>query len=330
MKRSAGVTAAAVVLFIGSGFLVLMGIVTVLTVIFLKTPPNPQITASQQEIQSVGMIIGCAFYLILAAWGIVTGIGLFRLRKWARISVLVMGVVAVVSCLLMAIMMTIIFKMMSAPQAPQALLAAKIAMFGIFGLPAAIALWWILLFTRKSIKQQFAGKLAEPALDTLGVPPSGARPLSITIIAIFLMIGAPACIGSLLWGYSLAPQGFPVWFLGVRITGPGADFFYVITALIDLALGIGLWRIKPWARTGAIAWGFFSLLNIGCMILRAADLARTMDAMSRTMATPVTFHVPIAFVHIILAFAFIPLLVGLWFLIKRKSAFVLSPVTQEA
>ena len=79
--RPTGITIAAIVDLIGSAFLALLGLVSLFGLVAQVAVQPPEAVALR------GMqFIGVVLFLALSAWGVSTGIGLIRLRSWARIS----------------------------------------------------------------------------------------------------------------------------------------------------------------------------------------------------------------------------------------------------
>ena len=83
MNKPVGVTATAVFALLGS---LLMLACLVLVGLTLLLSPGRRSLAPEARL---GMTIGLAMFAIMAAWGTTTAIGLFRLRNWARVSMLV-------------------------------------------------------------------------------------------------------------------------------------------------------------------------------------------------------------------------------------------------
>jgi hypothetical protein len=77
MKRSVGITISAVIAFLGSGAVLLLG-----TSAFLIVP------ASQPQFLKYGTYFLGVLLVGFATWGIASGVGLLRLREWARVSLL--------------------------------------------------------------------------------------------------------------------------------------------------------------------------------------------------------------------------------------------------
>lgn len=90
MKRSGGVTAAATVLIVVSACVCLFALFSALGVVLVRiTDPNHPVAV-------IGFLIGAILIALIAVWGIITGVGILRLRRWAwfcmvAIAVLLMG-----------------------------------------------------------------------------------------------------------------------------------------------------------------------------------------------------------------------------------------------
>src|SRR5690349_4583250 len=87
-KRSASVTAAAVVAILTSLLILLGCSMALFSLLLFKLPANnPEIPSSVKT----AMVVMQGFMIALSLFGIATGIGLLYLRKWARISILIWG-----------------------------------------------------------------------------------------------------------------------------------------------------------------------------------------------------------------------------------------------
>src|SRR5690348_8114367 len=98
MKRSGDVTAAAVVMFCGSALLLLMSAFAVFGAI-AGSAGNAE---PQRQVELAGAVMIVVIYGGLAAWGIATGVGTVKLQPWARISAIVMSVLAIAGCVMAA------------------------------------------------------------------------------------------------------------------------------------------------------------------------------------------------------------------------------------
>ena len=198
MKRSIGVTFSAIVSLLGSALTLGLGVL-VIFLLFFFAPTRANFSGVASAPKAI-FVMGALVYILPAIWGIITSIGLFCLKNWARISILVFSVILI----LMGALVGLIMLLMPLPAAPAGA-ATQSTMTGIrlvmgafwFGI-AGIGVWWLILFTRPKVKAQFAAptpaypigeglQSATPAL--IGQARSSARPLSITIIAWLLLVG---------------------------------------------------------------------------------------------------------------------------------------------
>jgi hypothetical protein len=329
MKRSVGVTAAAVVLLLGSALLALVFIVSLATAI-LPSRISPQISQPGPVSATASTAVGTVFSLLLAGWGIVTAVGILRLRPWARISLMVVSIMAIFVNSMGIVTMFTLLPAMAGPLDPRTLLISRVMMLGIFGIPGTIAAWWLVLFTRPRVKQQFAAEASdvEQAVAPIELLPARSRqtrPVSITVISVVLMAAAGG-LGLMIPIYRLVwPIGFPALILGIRVTGYEAVLFYVAFGLLEVALGLGLWWMKPWAWAGTIAFCVFSLVNGAAMALRPATLVQMIAEINAANGVPPSFALPPAFFQAMFVLAVAPVLVALCFLLRNKPAFRPSP-----
>jgi hypothetical protein len=86
MQRCGGITVIAVLAIVGSFLCFAMSF---LVVVGLAVAPQASVDQPEGPIVKIGMIFAITFFVGLAIWGFVTSLGLFRLRRWARISTLI-------------------------------------------------------------------------------------------------------------------------------------------------------------------------------------------------------------------------------------------------
>ena len=88
MKRSAGITITAVIDFVGSAFTLFTALMSIFVLAAQSIIPPSRPGAPPIEIPPMLHYIQMAAVLIFvlaAVWGIATGVGLLKLREWARI-----------------------------------------------------------------------------------------------------------------------------------------------------------------------------------------------------------------------------------------------------
>jgi hypothetical protein len=298
MSRPVGVTASAVVAILGSVLLLLFAVMGVASQFMI--PPQSQLPNSTQL-----LIGGAAIFAALAGLGIWTSVGLFRLRSWARISIVVFACFLAASCVFgLAVTMAM-------PLPPGFSRGTehtfRQSMAAIYGTPLAIAVWWLIQFNTRSTKSAFASPM-----------PGGApeRPLSISIIAWASIAGGVSILLLIL-------MNTPAFLFGAIFTGWSAGVIYAIFAAISLYIGKGLLDLQERARLLAIGWYVFSFVHMGLITMVPALRQRVVvlqQALARNQKTPVVFDQS-AFTNVLLAFSAIVVAATIWFLMRNRAAF---------
>ena len=301
MSRPGGITASAIVAILGSIFALLLAVLSVAS-LFIETPqPRPPNSAQF-------VIAGAAMFAAFAGVGIWTAVGLFRLRSWARTSILVFaGFLAAGS--IFSLLMT-----MAVPTSP-AMTAGTEQLFRrviavMFGVPLAIAVWWLIQFNTRSTKAAFASPIAEAA---------SPRPLSITIIAWASIIGGASCLFQIL-------TRTPAFLFGAIFNGWSAGVIYAFYGAISLYIGKGLLDLRERARVLAIWWFGFSFVHLSVVTLvpplreRMLELQRTLI---QNQKNPIPFDQGMM-TNVILAFTAIVAASAIWFLIRNRATFARS------
>jgi hypothetical protein len=329
MKRPAGVTISAVVVFIGSGLALLFAVLMIFAfAVMPASDSTPALTRDAGLIMSVIM-------LGLAAWGIITGINLLQLREWARISMIVFSgllVVMAVPGLLMMLVMPLPTPPAAAfppgeamPSPQQLMMAVRIGMAIFYAVLALLGGWWMYLFNSRPVREQFrsaagsapaAGSSWAPAaLAPTALPGSPKRPISITIIAYLALLGA--CMFPILNILHL-----PLTFLGFFFTGGKAALIVSGYMSVQLLMAYGLLKLEKWGRSLAIYYFNFAIFNSIISVILPGAQARYEEAtaaMQTSMGLPPSpFQFPIWFS---LVFSLPMIAVQLWFVFTRRQAF---------
>src|SRR5260221_2459347 len=214
--------------------------------------------------------------LLCALFVVFTGIQVMRLRKWARVSMLVIA-----GCLLFFGLMGMVVMFVSAfvsipmqPTVPQGLL---FAILGItYGIPGAIAIWWLILFTRRSIVAQFQALAAiEPprAPSSLSVFNNPECPLAIRIVGWYL--GSFVIVIPFL---PFVPSSVPAIFFGHVYFGLAAAALYIANFAFISIPGIGLLLLKRWSYPLT-----FASQLLACANAVYSTLSPSYEASLRTM-----------------------------------------------
>ena len=313
MSRSVSVTIVAVLSLLGS--LLTLGLGLVMAIALLVTgKSNP---ALKEPFALVGMAIGMFFLIVPAIWGIATSVGLFLLKRWARLSILVFSVLlAVMSVFSMP--MLLLMPMPPTPGADAGMFAYfRFGFAGFYLLLAAVGVWWFILFTRPSVKGQFGASSAIGAmpLNSVSVQSSG-RPLSITIIGWLMIVGS--AFAPLNWW--LRP---PIPFFWRMLDGWSALLYIGVYAAVAIYVGIGLLKLKPLCRTIAIWLHGFGAVNAAVFYLapgRNERIHAMMNWMPAFIPRPaMEFPTSLALVGGLFGIAVV--LVVVYFLVTSKPAF---------
>jgi predicted anti-sigma-YlaC factor YlaD len=202
-----------------------------------------------------------------SAWNIATGVGLLKLRNWARVSILIVaGLMAFFGTISLIVVGFIPIPEVSGSE-PDVRVFVRVLATLIYGIPVLIGVWWLILFNRKRVREEFAG--SAPQELSPGVPaPSRRGLLGVTIVGWFLIV--PSILALLFVPFSMR-LGLPTFVFGRIVHGiMAASAILAGSCALQLAAGIGLVRRKTWSYPLAIAlqlfWltsGFFTFLSPG-------------------------------------------------------------------
>jgi hypothetical protein len=304
MKRPAAVTASAVVAIVGSLLLLMMaGLALVASYGPLPpTPGTPAVVDPARLIRAGALALGA-----FAVLGLTTATGLLRLRPWARISTLVFAGVMAFTCLAAGVSIAAL-PMPPAAIDPGAARLLRPTLAVVYGIPFLIGVWWLVQFNRPSTREAFAGA-AEPAAP-------GGRPLSITIIGWWLVVGGAATIIPAL-------SALPAMLFGAILTGWTARLTYVVFAALQISAGTGVLRRQDPARLLAIGWFLLGIANLLLMVWLPGT-AQRLDTYQRMLGTPLAgtpaFDM-VPFMQRTMPVWAICFAVPIWFLVRRRAAF---------
>lgn len=294
-KKTGGITASAVLALLGS--LLTFGFCALMALSFSIAGSRGQLPAAAR----LGLIVAIGMFAVFGVWGTTTSIGLFRLRNWARISIVVFAVLLAFVGLLAAPFMMLI---PPPPNVPPSYNTVRIVIAVFYGLLGLLGVFWVYYFCRRATRDVFGA---------VTVTQSGGRPLSISIIGWwFLVCGVVSVLFS--------PLRIPITLFAWIVTGWGAAASYVIFGVLYATCGYGLLKLWPAARQAAIVLLCFGLVNGAVFFALPGGDARMEALMSRyrfgAEAPPMPHFTPLIVIPSAIAVA-----VPLWFLIRKKSAF---------
>jgi hypothetical protein len=259
----AGVVAIALGLF--GALISLLGGVSMLVIPQLpRTPGAPATLPGTQAAAAVLMF----FMFAVAVFGIFVGVGVIRRRNWARISIIIWAAFMTLVCLCVMAFSFVIFSAMpmqlpnTRPDDVANIMAFMKIFFVIFyGIPAAIGIWWLVLFTRKRVTTAFTNPAAlQAATDPSGFPalpdasaaqpkrPSCPLPLAI-LAGLFIFSGV--CMPLMVLMPSL--YQVPFYFFGRILFGLEAKLILAGAGLVLGVCGVGILKLKPWGLHIALA-----------------------------------------------------------------------------
>jgi hypothetical protein len=304
MERWIAIRASAVLSIAGSVATLLFA--GVMGAALLIAPPRAASPFPPAVLQAAGEMAALMF-AGFGVWGVTTGIAIFRRRGWARISIVVFAAMVVFfGATGLAAML-----LMPQPDNPSvnARLAGTVrhAIEGVYMALALVGAWWLALFNRASAKRYFAP--GGGAVET-------ARPLSVSVIAYYLLAGAA--------GTALcAALGAPALCFGAVVTGWTAMAVYSFYTAVQVYLSAGLLQLDEKARIWAIVYFVAGAANSILLVGGPAFASRMHDLQSRfenafnREVAPFPQGAGIALAAVI---AIVPI----WFLMRRRAAFTRS------
>jgi hypothetical protein len=254
MKRSAGVTTAAVVALIGSVFAVLFGVLWLFGIFLLSRGHN---LASSTPHQMPPPLTLTEFMLMsllsfgFGGWGLSTSTGLFKVKPWSRVSILIFS--SVIAVLTISVIPVLWF--LSLPKMPGTAVVSSSAyhmtLVIIFGVPLGIVMWWLVFFSRSSTGEQFPGT----SIAT-------ERPIGITVIAWLSIIFSLFNLLIILIT-TKSPWAAPEPFFLTIILGRAAQTYRRFFLPFSFLAGAGLLWNRVWGFWLAVTLDVFYLLNRG-------------------------------------------------------------------
>jgi uncharacterized membrane protein (DUF2068 family) len=296
MKRLPGIVLSAIILLLGSLFQLLaavgMGAAGVLEKIQIVRAGNPATgvavgntavgpAAALPTWMPIFMYVLAGLFAVLATWGFLTSVGLFRMHRWARYSVMVIGgCLAVIGLSSMLLSLVMLFIPLPTPTTvdpsqmntvhgfTKIIFGAVAAFYGVVG---GIGVFWLVYFNLKKVRAAFAG-----VTDTF-VP--GPRPILISMIAVLEMIGVVTMAVLMFLPFGAT---FLIWIL----QGWQKIVFALLYGALLAAAAYGLWHLKEWGRRLAIAVQLVGLAQYITFLVRPYVFAKYNAQVQAVMKMP--------------------------------------------
>jgi hypothetical protein len=289
-QRPLGVVFAAIVLALMACFSLLNGCLGLFSAVFIHSPQHAQYSVTG----SVEIAAGALIFLI-SGFCVYVAVGLFRTKRWARLSILMLGgLLAVYSFIVGVISWVMAFSRFAMPADTLSVAPAmmKLAFFGagVFSfLFTLIGVWWLVYFNLRRIRALFAANVVHPLPELLpqahmpvaGVwidprkPKRSAIEVMVICLAVLYLLGA-------FYGIAEVFVQFPLFFLGHIFRGTSAAVSGIVLAIVDLGLGVGLLRRMKSAWVSALVFNAFSLVCT-LVILNPYQRARMADYQQEIM-----------------------------------------------
>ena len=300
MNRPFGVTVSAVVAFIGSILALFFAVMFV--VVAATQPAPPGMPGFHAFAYAMALVVA-----VLGGLGIATAVGAWKLRPWARTSMLVFGGITAAFTLAGGAAIAI----MPLPATPDVSVAAdrlRQMLLVFYAIPFLIGVWWLIQFNRKGTKDAFATGTTDGEMSR--------RPLMITIIGWFNIVGGVVLLGAALSGGSAFAAGFV-------LDGWGAPLFYVFLGAVNTFLGWRLLQLDERARVLTIWWFTITIAHSAFIAFtpRARATLREIEVTMRPEGTQPQPMNSETFILVMLTFGIVLLAGAIWPLIAAKSAF---------
>jgi hypothetical protein len=260
----------------------------------------------------------------LAIFGVFTCVGVLRLKKWTRISMLIWGGVIAAVCGIMFLFTSLLPPPDMPANSPANLPYMRILMAVIYGIQFLIGVWWLLLFNQPSVKEQFLGVAPDD-----GPAPATLRPrcpLPLAVLAGFSIVSAGF---SLFLPFTNLPVN-PILF-GHRFQGAfGVVLFYVSAGLLLIGAS-GMLRLKRRSYPLMLGQYFFWMAS-GTVNLVSPNYDRNLQEMISKMNLPKGSMGQAAFAQT-RTFGIVSLLPGvlfIWLLLYCHTRFVEACAAREA
>ena len=304
MNRPGGIVATVVLLSLGAvacfGFTAIMAFVLFFTAAMPEaaTPPVPLIF----RLFSIGL------FAALGIWTLATAVGVWKLKPWGRVSMLLFSGLLVFMQGLGALMFCFLPFPEMDPRTNQIMAMVRVFMVLFYLVQVAIGVWWLVYFNRPGIKAVFAGE----------APPSErpARPLSITVIAWHLVVAGLFCL-------LMAWVGWPAVFFGMVFRGWAAAATYLLLGSLTGFLGLCLLKLHPRAVDWTIWYFCFAGVNTSIFWIFGdpQQAAQEMLAEMRMPDMQTGQPIPTMPVWFSLVTVLVSLAVPLWYLVRRRAAY---------
>jgi uncharacterized membrane protein (DUF2068 family) len=320
-RASGSVVAAGVVAIIGSCFAILGAALGLFGMTMLPSSPSAsQLPAGFQTMATVVLVV----WLAVSVFGIATGVGILRLKNWARITALVWAAISAGLCSVILLFSLVMPLPTPSGQHPIPAPAVRMIVIVFYSIPVGVGTWWLILFNRPRVRAEFSGEalIEQPALEggmNPAVSPAAPRcPLPIAIIAGFLFF---SFLSAFLMPLVHIPV--PVILFGHRLHGSLATGAFVLTTMLMLVAAVGLWKLKLWSYPLIVGLQSIWLLS-GLVTCLSPSFEQNMREVFDEMQTPNADYASQLYLHhrSLALIGLVPAVALLAILLYYRSAFL--------
>jgi hypothetical protein len=282
-RASGSVVAAGAVAIIGSCLAILGTALGIFGMSMLpSTPGARQLPAGFQTMATVVLVV----WLGIAVFGVATGVGILRLKNWARISALAWAAISAGLCSIILLFSMVMPFPTPSGERPISMFAVRMIVIVFYSIPVAVGIWWLILFNRPRVRAEFSGTAPTaqtpiaPGIVPAVSPATPRCPLPIAIIAAFLAL---SFLSAFLMPLLHIPV--PVILFGYRLHGSLATGAFVLTTMLMLVAAVGLWKLKLWSYPLIVGLQLFWLLS-GLVTSLSPSFEQNMREVFDEMQTP--------------------------------------------
>ena len=265
MRKPVGVTAAMVVLGLMTAFGLFLVLFTLLVTLFVHMPLAPLPPGAKAF-----LAISCLNFFCIFAFCAWTVVDLYRMRSWARYSIVVLGILTTITFGAMCFLSLFAWKVAASRMAARNPLAAShlgvifVALSLVYAGIALIGVWWAVYFNLKHVREAFAnarvpvnGLLVDGPVASIASMSSEYEPWHSVVIglAILMLLGGASQL-------ALVPLRLPLFLYGIVLQGNAALIVALLVGGVTLFAGIGLLRRIPAAYWTALVLEAFGIASI--------------------------------------------------------------------
>lgn len=238
----------------------LLGVVALISALIIKTPHGSGMPSGAH---SAGMAVGVGFYVVIATFFLVAGIGSILRRNWARILMLVGSVVWLSVGALATLSLLFLFPRiwaMQHPASPAAQHVEHIVMGGIVLMAIVfvilLPLTFLIFYSRKSVKATCLAREGTPApAATL----SRKLPIPVIVLVVWESLGAISMLpllifpvrATFLFGYTL--RGWTAVVLMLSFSALSAAAAWLIFRRRLAGWTISFWKLLSFGASAGVS-----------------------------------------------------------------------------